>query len=124
MIELEDAYGSADFIMDGITPIPHNLFVCSETAPSISERHDLEQFFWTKNTVDKLMTSLGYNYTEETCCFTTPSLAHALHEQGTDETLLDIDTRFSYLPKFRYYDACSPYHTGETYRLLVIDPPF
>jgi len=34
------------------------------------------------------------------CCFTTPSLAQEYHTAGHEQTLLDIDTRFEYLPKF------------------------
>ena len=48
-----------------------------------------------------------------------------MHENSQDEVLLDIDTRFNYLPKFKYYDAYNP-RKNDTYfyKLLIIDPPF
>ena len=51
-------------------------------------------------------------------------MADAWHQQGRDEVLLDIDRRFEYLPKFRYFDARDPQKLDETFRLLILDPPF
>jgi hypothetical protein len=90
----------------------------------IKENHKWEQFFWTKDVVERLTKSLEYEYEQKTCCLTTPSLAHGFHIQGRDETLLDIDTRFNYLPKFTYYDIMDPKDVNGDFRLLVIDPPF
>lgn len=87
-----------------------------------SERTDLEQYFWTKETVEKLMDSL--KYIDECCCLTTPSLGHGFYTIGREETVLDIDTRFEYLPKFQYFDILYPTDTGETYNILIVDPPF
>lgn len=111
----------------GAIPIPKNIFRKNEGnvfKDEIEEQHAWEQFFWTKNVVDKLMEACKYTYVEEMCCLTTPSLAHAWHEQGRDETLLDIDTRFSYLPKFKYYDVRDPKILDDSFRLLILDPPF
>jgi hypothetical protein len=126
LITIEEA-DYDDIIKTGITPIPKNFFVKSINDVfdgNINENHEYEQFFWTKNVVDNIIKSIGYNYIEEICCFTTPSLAHQLHQNGQDEVLLDIDKRFSYLPKFKYYDAYDPKHLDEKFRLLIIDPPF
>ena len=87
-----------------------------------TERHDLEQYFWTQETVTKLVNAITMY--EEVCCLTTPSLAHALYIEGKDEPLYDIDKRFEYLPKFRYYDLRSPDDVKETFRIVVFDPPF
>lgn len=114
----------------GGTPIPSNFFKKSKGnvfKNAIEENHSLEQFFWTTETVEKLAKACNYVYTEETCCLTTPSLAQYWHEQGRDETLLDIDQRFSYLPSFKYFDLRQPDLDGledKTFRLLIIDPPF
>jgi hypothetical protein len=85
----------------------------------------MEQFFWTRETVENLIKSLQYIFTEETCCMFTPSLAHAWHEEhDREETVLDIDKRFDYLPKFKYYDVRDPADIEGNFRLLVLDPPF
>lgn len=87
-----------------------------------SERTDLEQYFWTEDTVDRLVDSL--QYMNDCCCLTTPSLGHGFYSKGREEVVLDIDTRFDYLPKFRYFDILSPEHHDEEFRIIVMDPPF
>ena len=91
------------------------------------EKRDLEQYFWTTSTVNKLMHAC--EYIPETCCLTTPSLAHAFHENGREEKLLDIDDRFEYLPRFEKYDIKDPHKLVdgediEEFNIIVIDPPF
>ena len=89
----------------------------------MEENKAVEQFFWTCETVDKLMEACKYIFVNETCCLTTPSIAHKIYECGRDEILLDIDKRFSYLPKFQYYDVRYPVEVNGNHRLLIIDPP-
>ena len=96
-----------------------------------SERTDLEQYFWTVDTVQRLILSLSHiiNYNksseiENCCCLTTPSLGHGLHEQGYEEPVLDLDIRFAYLPKYRYYDILCPDMYEKPFKILVMDPPF
>lgn len=118
----------------GAVPVPMNFFVDEVRTDvrqdvfggNIDENRKWEQFFWTSKTVENLIAGLSYVYEEKICCLTTPSLAHRWHELGRDEVLLDIDRRFEYLPKFRYYDIRDPISLGlETdFRLLVLDPPF
>jgi 16S rRNA G966 N2-methylase RsmD len=73
--------------------------------------------------VNKLVESL--KYTEDCCCLTTPSLGHGFHVTGREEVVLDIDRRFEYLPKFRYFDILSPVaDTNESFRIIIMDPPF
>jgi hypothetical protein len=91
----------------------------------VPEKRELEQYFWTSNVVRKILEATQWNF-KECCCFTTPSLAHLYHESGNDQTLLDIDTRFKYLPRFERFDITAP-HTpvgAGSFEVLVIDPPF
>ncbi len=87
-----------------------------------TERYDLEQYFWTKDTVNKLIEAL--KYMPDCCCLTTPSLGHGFYEIGREELVLDIDTRFDYLPKFRYFDILYPTKVDDNIRIIVMDPPF
>lgn len=115
---------------NGAVPVPKNFFRSEHRSDvfngTVNENSKWEQFFWTKETVEELIKSLAYVYEEKTCCLTTPSLAHRWHQLGRDEVLLDIDTRFNYLPKFRYFDIRNPTTNdiNNNFRLLVLDPPF
>ena len=106
------------------TNVPKNFFEKDVFQTGMVEKHEYEQFFWTHNTVEKLMKACQFQYVEKTCCLTTPSLAHKWHVNGRDEVLLDIDRRFSYLPKFTYYDVFHPLKLPNEFRLLILDPPF
>lgn len=88
------------------------------------ERFDLEQYFWTENTIQRLLNAL--QYTDSCCCLTTPSLGVGFHNIGRDEPVLDIDTRFDWLPKFRYFDLRYPTSNDgdEDMQVIVMDPPF
>jgi hypothetical protein len=86
------------------------------------ERHDLEQYFWTERTVNKLIQSL--RFIPNCCCLTTPSLGHGFYQIGREEIVLDIDTRFEYLPKFQYFDILVTHSINEEIRIIVMDPPF
>lgn len=88
----------------------------------IEEKREYEQFFWTSGTVKKLMDSC--QYITECCCFTTPSLAEGFSKIGRDEKLLDIDERFSYMPRFEKFDIKNPHSIDESFNVIVIDPPF
>jgi hypothetical protein len=92
---------------------------------NMSEKHELEQYFWTTKIVKTILNATQYLYTE-CCCFATPSLAHVFHQSGKDQVLLDIDTRFSYLPRFERFDITMPHspNGAGNFEILVIDPPF
>lgn len=83
-----------------------------------------EQFFWTIETVQRLVKSFEYTYMGERCCLTTPSLAHAWYIQGQDEVCLDIDERFQYLPKYHFYDVREPRKIEGEFRIIILDPPY
>ncbi|ATZ81156.1 N6-adenine methyltransferase [Bodo saltans virus] len=91
-------------------------------ADGFVERTDLEQYFWTRDTVERLLKAL--EYTTDCGCLTTPSLGVGFYEIGREETVLDIDKRFNFLPKFKYFDITVPTPQNETYNILILDPPF
>jgi hypothetical protein len=91
-------------------------------ADGFTERRDLEQYFWTEETVDRLKIAL--TNASDCCCMATPSLAYSWHCEEREEVLLDIDTRFDFLPKFRYWDIRQPTEIADPVRYIVFDPPF
>ena len=106
--------------------IPKNFFETGNNKDifdnKLTEKRELEQYFWTSKTVKDILNAC--QYITDTCCFTTPSLAHAFHEEGREEKLLDIDERFKYLPRFEKFDIKNPHSMDESFNIIVIDPPF
>ncbi len=106
--------------------IPKNFFETGNNKDifdnKLTEKRELEQYFWTSKTVKDILNAC--QYVTDTCCFTTPSLAHAFHEEGREEKLLDIDERFKYLPRFEKFDIKNPHSIDESFNIIVIDPPF
>lgn len=102
--------------------IPKNFFKTDVFNNDLPERHEYEQFFWSKETVEKLIKAC--EFIPECCCLTTPSLAVGFHNKGVERTLLDIDERFNFLPKFKYYDVRTPTKLNESFQIIVLDPPF
>ncbi|KAI8894199.1 hypothetical protein BC833DRAFT_624169 [Globomyces pollinis-pini] len=95
------------------------------------ERRDLEQYFWTQDTIHRFQIALQFQ--QDACCLCVPSLAHSYHvlateneEPSQEKFLLDIDTRFDYLPLFRYFDLLLPHMTviDSKFKIVVFDPPF
>lgn len=113
-----------------IVNIPINFFEKNDNHQDVfgnklSEKRELEQYFWTSKTVSDLLDAC--QYITNTCCFTTPSLAHAFYEKGRNEKLLDIDERFNYLPRFEKFDITNPHpmeDEDDHFNIIVIDPPF
>lgn len=96
-----------------------------------TERRDLEQYFWTDRTIEAIKAAIQSSYdADSSCCLCTPTVAHSWWmEDGEGVSLLDLDTRFGYLPKFRYFDLRVPNATdlepeASTWRVIVFDPPF
>ncbi|CAG7838290.1 unnamed protein product [Allacma fusca] len=96
-----------------------------------TERRDLEQYFWTDKTISAIKAALQSTFdSDNSCCLCTPTVAHSWWvEDGEGVSLLDLDTRFKYLPKFRYFDLRFPEQTdldpeSTTWRVIVFDPPF
>ncbi len=96
-----------------------------------TERRDLEQYFWTENTINAIKLALQSTFDADSrLCLCTPTVAHSFWiENGVAVSLLDLDTRFEYLPKFRYFDLRFPSATDlepecSMWRVIVFDPPF
>ena len=75
------------------------------------ERRDLEQYFFTKNTIESLIGAFMMaepnpeELEKKLCLICAPSLAKAFWEMhGLKITILDVDERFKDLPGFRYFD--------------------
>lgn len=94
------------------------------------ERRDLEQYFWTDKCLQGILYGIKSTFgAEESCCLCTPTIAEAWWLEGENASLLDIDERFRYLPKYRYFDLRYPEQTDleadrEPWRVIVFDPPF
>jgi len=95
------------------------------------ERRDLEQYFWTDKTIAAIKFALQSTFdADSSLCLCTPTVAHAWWmEDGEGVSLLDLDTRFEYLPKFRNFDLRVPSATdlgseASMWRVVVFDPPF
>ncbi len=46
-----------------------------------------------------------------------------LEYRRKEETLLGIDTRFAYLPKFKYYDITKPEKLDKDFRVVIFYLP-
>jgi len=95
------------------------------------ERRDLEQYFWTDRTIEAIKLALQSTFdNDSSMCLCTPTVAHSWWmEDGEGVSLLDLDTRFEYLPKFRYFDLRIPNATNlepeaSSWKIIVFDPPF
>jgi len=105
------------------------------------ERHDLEQYFWTKETVSGLQNAIEFyiqksiendnseidsnSNIDSCCCLCTPTLGHAFWESSKIVSVYDIDTRFDYLPGFYFFDLrWSLPKSGIQHEIVVFDPPF
>jgi len=91
------------------------------------ERRDLEQYFWTDDTVLRILKALAPIEEGRVCCLTTPTLANGFYQhEARAERLLDIDRRFDFLPKFTYFDILNPPEEPlpEDYWITVVNPPF
>ena len=95
------------------------------------ERRDLEQYFFTKNTINNLMTAFTMavqnpeDLEKKLCLICAPSLAKAFYEtHGLKITCCDIDERFKDLPGFHYFDLQNPIPFANEFEYILFDPPF
>ena len=88
----------------------------------MEERHEQEQYFYSRDTVLHLADFVQtFSFP---CCLCTPLVGQELVKRGKRIRILDIDTRFSQLPGFCFYDLYRPKWLEEEYDLIICDPPF
>ena len=88
------------------------------------EKHELEQYFWTRDTITHLA-DFASSY-ERVCCLCAPTLGAELGRRGCKVTNLDRDNRFEGTPGYRPYDLYRPerLEQSEGFDLIICDPPF
>eukprot|EP00968_Pinguiococcus_pyrenoidosus_P002805 scaffold149_cov315-Pinguiococcus_pyrenoidosus.AAC.143 len=91
----------------------------------VAEDHNFEQFFWDEDSCDRLYRiAKDFEKPLFLCC---PSLAHRADRAGQDHVLLDRDSRFKFLPKYRRFSIEEPYILPKRcagYDAIFVDPPF
>jgi len=88
----------------------------------VYERHENEQYFFDEATLEALASFVsGF---AAPCCVCAPMLGQRLAERGRSVRILDIDTRFSGVRGFQFFDLLRPEWLGEEFDLVLCDPPF
>jgi len=88
----------------------------------MDERHENEQYFFDQATLDHLAAFAGGF--ERPCCLCAPMVGQRLAQAKVPVRILDIDERFASCEGFRRWDIHRPKWLGETYDLIICDPPF
>src|SRR3989442_13936573 len=86
------------------------------------EKHDTEQYFFDGPTLDHLANFVSSF--DNPCCLCAPLLGKMVVERGYHVRNLDVDERFAGVPGFMLYDIYRTKWLGETFDLIVSDPPF
>lgn len=86
------------------------------------ELHENEQYFFDGPTLDHLASFLSH--WENPCYICAPLLGKKLQSIGVDVTILDVDERFATVPGFRRFDLHRPEWLGDTFDIVLCDPPF
>lgn len=86
------------------------------------EKHEDEQYFFNAATTAHLADFLSAF--ELPCCLCAPMVGRKLADNGHVARVLDKDERFADVPGFRRYDIFRPEWLGETYGVILCDPPF
>jgi hypothetical protein len=88
----------------------------------MEERRENEQYFFDEPTITQLA-DLIQPY-RLPCCLCAPTVGRELARRGIDVRILDIDERFKELRGFRYFDLGRPSWPGESFGVILFDPPF
>ena len=113
---------------------------------NLQENRLVEQYFFTDNFINNIITSFKFVEKSKILCLCTPSIANGFYletlENNNNEDMidyignvicLDSDDRFSYLPKFKVFDLLNPSlilkdeetkYTLEDIEYILFDPPF
>lgn len=88
----------------------------------IPEKREYEQFFFSEESLTRLVRVV--ESFKNPCLLCAPTLGAELEKREKKCRTLDIDTRFSELMSFKYYDISQPISLNENYDVLLCDPPF
>lgn len=88
----------------------------------MDELHENEQYFFSDETL-KFFGDLVDRYTSP-CLLCAPTLGVEMHKRKKKARVLDVDTRFSFLPGFKRWDIWRPEKLEETFDFILVDPPF
>lgn len=127
--DAKDANDANDNNLTNDTPFPE------------TELREIEQYFFSENVIINIVEALEYE--ENIICLGTPAVADGFFKFKNRRVLcLDVDTRFSYLPGYKYFDMLKPTEIYEEEQnsenseisqnsenifkpnVLIIDPPF
>lgn len=89
------------------------------------ELRELEQYFFSENVLNAMVET--FQYETNILCLCTPSVADAFWCSKNKEVFcLDLDDRFSYLPKYIKYDVSNPKKIDDNFApdIIIVDPPF
>lgn len=88
----------------------------------MNERHEHEQYFFDLPT--RAWLAAQVEPFPNPCCLCTPTLGQVLTQHRDDIVILDIDERFAEVPGFHSFDLTAPRWLGQTFGVIVCDPPF
>jgi len=88
------------------------------------ELHQNEQYFFNAPTLNRLADFVVTGSFTNPCCLCCPLLGQELARRNIAARSLDIDERFAGTLGFMRYDIYRPAWTGESYDLIICDPPF
>ena len=90
-------------------------------ARAMDEKHENEQYFFDKETTAHLA---NFARVPEPLLSLRTTLGQELERLGVASRILDIDARFATLRGFLHYDVTRPRWLGESFGLILFDPPF
>jgi len=88
------------------------------------ELHENEQYFFDQPTLRGLTDFVVDGAFQAPCCLCCPLLGQSLAQRRVPVRILDSDERFGATSGFTLYDIYRPAWTGESYDLIICDPPF
>ena len=88
----------------------------------MDEKHEQDQYFFDRDTLEHLAGFLGSF--PRVCLLCAPMLGRVMSAQRGGVTVLDIDERFCQVQGFRYWNIYRPEAVQEDFDLVVCDPPF
>lgn len=88
----------------------------------LPERHEHEQYFFSRSTARAVAAALA-SFTRP-CLLCSPTIGLELAHRAHPCRVLDIDTRFSSVPGFLPWNLYRPQFLDESFGVIFCDPPF